>query len=130
MSKRHNALAYHRVREAIAAKILKFFHIDGTTNCADILSKHCGHAQLWPMVRPLLFWSGDTIEAHEEGWDESKGKAVTRVNPGDRVTAKPGAAKPQVENKFDKNTSDPPNEGECQRSRKVSRARCARPLVI
>ena len=130
LSKRHNALAYHRVREAIAAKILKFFHIEGTTNCADILSKHCGHAQLWPMVRPLLFWSGDTIKAHEEGWDESKSKAVTRVNPGDRVTAKPGAAKPQVENKFDKNTSDPPNEGECQRSRKVSRARCARPLVI
>ena len=29
LKKRHNMLAYHRVREAIAAVILKFFHISG-----------------------------------------------------------------------------------------------------
>ena len=41
LNKRHNALAYHRVREAIAAKIMKFFKIDGKKNPSDILSKHC-----------------------------------------------------------------------------------------
>ena len=60
LKKRHNALAYHRVREAIAAKILAFIHIPGVLNPADILSKHWGHCQVWPVLRPLLFWHGDT----------------------------------------------------------------------
>ena len=29
LNKRHNALAYHRVQEAIAAAVMKFFKIDG-----------------------------------------------------------------------------------------------------
>ena len=55
LAKHHNALAYHRIREAFAAKIIKFFHIAGTSNPADVLSKHCGHPQLWPHTSPLLF---------------------------------------------------------------------------
>jgi hypothetical protein len=65
LGKRHNALSYHRVREAIVAKILFFSHIDGKENPADILSKHCGHPQLYPHVQPLLFAMGpikDLIE--------------------------------------------------------------------
>jgi len=62
LSKRHNALSYHRVREAIAAGILKFHHIKGENNPADVLSKHCGHPQAWPHVRPLLFYGGETSE--------------------------------------------------------------------
>ena len=42
LNKRNNALSYHRVREAIAAKIIDFLLIDGKTNPADVLSKHCG----------------------------------------------------------------------------------------
>ena len=60
LSKRHQFLAYHRVREAIAAKIVKFFHIGGTMNPADILSKHCGFSHAWPLICTLLFWTGDT----------------------------------------------------------------------
>jgi hypothetical protein len=60
LNKRHIALLYHRVREAIAAKILNFLHIDGKTNPADILSKHCAFPQLWQHVKPLLFWRVDT----------------------------------------------------------------------
>jgi len=60
LNKRHNALAYHKVREAIAAKILAFFHIDGKINPADVLSKHGGYQQHWPLIKPLLFWRGDT----------------------------------------------------------------------
>ena len=55
LSKRHNALSYHRVHEAIVAKILHFIHIMGENNPADILIKHCGYPQLWPHGQPLLF---------------------------------------------------------------------------
>ena len=58
LNKRHNALAYHKVRESIAAGILNFFHISGDENPADILSKHCGHHQMWPTVQSLLFRQG------------------------------------------------------------------------
>jgi hypothetical protein len=56
LNKCHNALAYHRFLEAIAADILQFFHIDGKKNPTDILSKHCGHLEAWPHIKPLLFW--------------------------------------------------------------------------
>jgi len=59
LHKRHNALSYHRTREAIAAGVTCFHHIVGTTNPADILSKHWGHLSIWEMLRPLLFWQGD-----------------------------------------------------------------------
>ena len=67
LNKRHNALAYHRVREAIAAKIMKFFKIDGKKNPSDILSKHWGYTDAWPHVKPLLFWHGDTSEIPDKG---------------------------------------------------------------
>jgi hypothetical protein len=60
LSKRHNALSYHRVREAIARKIFYFCKIDGTQNPADCLTKAAGHQVFWPMVRMMLFWRGDT----------------------------------------------------------------------
>ena len=58
LNKRHQALSYHRVREAIAAKVLQFHHIPGEINPADVLSKHCGWPQMWPLIQPLLFWQG------------------------------------------------------------------------
>jgi hypothetical protein len=39
LKKKHNAIAYHRVREAVAAQIIKVRHIDGKDNIADILTK-------------------------------------------------------------------------------------------
>jgi hypothetical protein len=60
LNKRHNALAYHRVREMIAAKILGYYWIDGKKNPADIVSKHWSYPQVWHLLKPLLFYSGDT----------------------------------------------------------------------
>ena len=34
-----DAIAYHRVREAVAAKIARVSHIEGKENIADILTK-------------------------------------------------------------------------------------------
>ena len=62
LHKQHTVLSFHRVREAVASKIIKFFHIDGAINPADILSKHWGYPQVWPMLQALLFWQGDTRE--------------------------------------------------------------------
>ena len=54
-------LSYHRVRHAISSGFVAFYHIPGSLNPADILSKHWGHQAVWAdLLRPLLFWRGDT----------------------------------------------------------------------
>jgi len=55
LNKRHTALSFHRVREAIAAGIMWFYHVPGPENPADLLSKHWGHQQVWGVLQPLLF---------------------------------------------------------------------------
>ena len=59
LKKRHNALAYHRVREAIAAKIIKFYHIDGKENPADVWTKFLDSKAWWNLLKPILHWPKD-----------------------------------------------------------------------
>ena len=40
LHKQHVLLSFHRVWEAVAAKVLAFVHIPGAINPADVLSKH------------------------------------------------------------------------------------------
>ena len=63
LSKRHSALSHPRVREAIAAQIMTCHHVPGEINPADILSKHWGYPQVWPILKAILFWQGDTMES-------------------------------------------------------------------
>ena len=58
LSKRHNILAFHRVREAIAAKIIDFHCIQSEYNLSDMLSKHWGHIKIFPMIQKLLITCG------------------------------------------------------------------------
>lgn len=60
LHKRHNALSFHRVREAIASGMIAFYHVTGIRNPADILSKHWAYADVWKTMQPLMFWKGDT----------------------------------------------------------------------
>jgi hypothetical protein len=60
LSKRHGALSSFRVREAVAQGIIRFIHIEGRENPADVLTKFLPHTVFWPFVRPLLFWRGET----------------------------------------------------------------------
>ena len=46
LNKRHNMLSYHRVREAIAAKILELHWFSSDQNKSDILSKDCEHPKV------------------------------------------------------------------------------------
>ena len=73
LHKRHNALSYHKTRDAIAAGILRFHHIPGSTNPADVLSKHWDMPSVWQVLRPLLFWYGETdpLAAHGGKKDSS-----------------------------------------------------------
>ena len=43
LTKHHNILAFHRVREAVTAKIVAFYWIQSTYNLSDMLSKHWDH---------------------------------------------------------------------------------------
>ena len=66
LHKRHTILSFHRVREAIASGIVRFHFIPGATNIADILSKHWVHAQVWPLLKTVLFWRGDTLLSNDK----------------------------------------------------------------
>jgi hypothetical protein len=63
LTKRHNALAYHRVRWAVAAGIIKFIKIDGKENIADVLTKFLPYCDAMPLLKPVLFWRGDASNA-------------------------------------------------------------------
>jgi hypothetical protein len=39
LKKKHSAIAYHRVREAIAARIMRFAYIKSEENVSDVLTK-------------------------------------------------------------------------------------------
>ena len=61
LHKRHTALSFHRVREAVAAGYISFNYLPGSDNPADILSKHWAYPTTWRMLQCLLFWEGDTL---------------------------------------------------------------------
>eukprot|EP00977_Amphora_coffeiformis_P021364 scaffold9242_cov113-Amphora_coffeaeformis.AAC.2 len=63
LGKRWNALSYHRVRAAIAGGWLRFEHIPGTENPADVLTKSLAWNVLKTYIEPLLFWKGETSDA-------------------------------------------------------------------
>ena len=66
LHKRHNALSFHRVREAVASGMLLMYYMPGDINPADILSKHWGYQQIWKILQPLLFYQGDTADLLKE----------------------------------------------------------------
>jgi hypothetical protein len=37
-------------------------HLSGKANPSDILSKHWGHQAIYPILRPILFFSGNTAD--------------------------------------------------------------------
>jgi hypothetical protein len=80
LMKRHNALAYHRVREAIAAGVIDFLHIPGIQNPADVLTKFLPYATMWPLIEPILFWKGETKVKPISAFTPTKVSASYRVD--------------------------------------------------
>ena len=61
LGKRHNILAYHRVWEAIASKIIAYHWMRTGYNLSDILSKHWDHPSVFNMIMKLLITRGPII---------------------------------------------------------------------
>jgi hypothetical protein len=61
LKKRHNALSFHRVREAVANGVMYFIHLPGAENPSDILTKFLPRSVSWSFVNALLFWRGETV---------------------------------------------------------------------
>jgi hypothetical protein len=91
LHKRHNALSFHRVREAIASGVIAFLHIPGENNPADILSKHWGYSSIWHMLNVIMFVGedADTINSpgkSDKDYEDSQGmpkKASGKKTVGD-----------------------------------------------
>ena len=66
LHKRHTALSFHRVCEAIAAQYVVFNYLPRADNLADILSKHWAYPAIWDMLRCLLFCEKDTLLENEK----------------------------------------------------------------
>ena len=58
LGKRHNILAYHRVREAKASKIITYHWIRTGYELSDMLSKHWDHPSVYNMIMKLLITRG------------------------------------------------------------------------
>jgi hypothetical protein len=62
LNKRHMALSYHKVRETIASKAMRFEWLASESNPADILSKHWGYQQVSAQIQALLFRNGNSMK--------------------------------------------------------------------
>jgi hypothetical protein len=58
--------AYHCGREMIAAKVLGYYWLNGKNYPAAIVSKHWGYQQVWLLLKPLLFYRGNTFNVIKE----------------------------------------------------------------
>ena len=66
LKKKHNAIAYHRVREAIAAKIINFAHIDSKLNVADILTKPLTTELFHGCLKNYMFRKSSIVQKEPE----------------------------------------------------------------
>ena len=91
LRKRHQALAYHFTREAIASGAVDFRHLPGDLNPADILSKHWGYDQIWQMLRAVMFWTGNpsSLLLDETPHHQQEGSEKCPVSMGSNTNANP-----------------------------------------
>ena len=57
LKKRVSANNYHRVREAVAAKVIILGHISSDKNSADCMTKALGGKKLYHLLKQVLFCS-------------------------------------------------------------------------
>ena len=80
LTKRHKFLAFHRVREVIAANLMAFYWIQSAYNLIDMLSKHWGHPAVYPMILKLLITRGNITLIPREATQE-KEKEILNPQP-------------------------------------------------
>ena len=80
LTKRHNILAFHRVMEAIAAKVMAFYWMQSAYNLCDMLSKHWDHPTVYRMILKLLITRGNITLIPREATQE-KEKEILNPQP-------------------------------------------------
>ena len=71
-TKGHNILAFHRVMEAIAARLMVFYWIQSAYNLSDMLSRHWDHSTVYPMILKLLITRGNITLIPKEATQEKE----------------------------------------------------------
>ena len=67
------------VHEAVTARVIAYYHVRSEANVSDMLSKHLGYNETWPLLRSLMFWKGDTIDmVHADKGTSSSKRGVTK----------------------------------------------------
>ena len=72
LTKCHNILVFHRVREAIATKLIAFYSIQSVYNLSDMPSKHWDHPTVYPMILKLLITRGNITLIPREATQEKE----------------------------------------------------------
>ena len=70
--KKHQSCNYHKVRESIAAKFVRFQHIKSEDNMADLLTKPLPHVTFVNLVSQYLFRRPKTVIGHESDEGQTK----------------------------------------------------------
>ena len=81
LKKKHNSVAFHRIREAVAARIITFWYIATALNLADLLTKILGASKHRGFSKRLLFRSSGSVTFSDEKDD------VIPSNPETATTA-------------------------------------------
>ena len=58
LKKKHNAVSYHKCREAVAANIIKLGHIPSEKNISDVLTKALSPLSHTSLLKNILFQFG------------------------------------------------------------------------
>ena len=72
LKKKHNAIAYHKVREAVAAGFVKLAHVKSENNRSDILTKPMGPQDHYRLTCGILFAPHHQINQGELQRDSKK----------------------------------------------------------
>ena len=72
LKKKANAISYHKIRENIAGKIMKFAFIRSKTNLSDIFTKALDKPLFFPIVEKYLFRKPGHIAKLRESREDQK----------------------------------------------------------
>jgi hypothetical protein len=67
LKKKHNAIAYHKVREAVAAGIVQIAYIRSKNNRADVLTKPLSPHDHYHLTAGILFNAPHTYHSTSQG---------------------------------------------------------------
>ena len=90
LTEHHNILAFHRVRETIAAKLMAFYWIQSANNY--MLIKHWDHPTVYPMIKLIITRENITLIPRKATQDKEKDylkmqpEKVKRKEEEDKIT--------------------------------------------